>query len=113
MSTTEKYPLLIGHYSQGPKELRGIKEVAEFISTEGRYEDLTIRTPDNRFLLSTYGMYLNKIDDLEYRSELLKVLVPMQQQTERRAFASADEEDDEEIEDEEFEEADELGMDNI
>ena len=91
MKASDKYPLLIGHYSKGPKELHGIEEVATLICTEGRYEDITVRTPDNRFFLSTYGMYLNKIEDLDYREELLKVLVPMQHKVERGVFGEKEE----------------------
>lgn len=52
---------------------------------------------EGKELLDTFGIYINKISDMEYRDELLKVLVPMQQEVENAAFS--EDEDMEETED--------------
>lgn len=53
----------------------------------GQVGDLTIKTPDGFQLLDTFGIYINIIADMEYREELLKILIPMQHEVEREAFA--------------------------
>ena len=75
----KEYPLLIGHSAKGNKRLHNVKEVADFIMKHGLYSDVTVTFEDNSPLLDTYGFYLNKINDMEYSEELLKVLVPMQE----------------------------------
>ena len=55
-----------------------IQEVANFICTHGQYSDLAVTQKDGTPLLDTFGIYINKIADMEYREELLKVLIPMQ-----------------------------------
>ena len=57
----------------------GIQEVAHFICEEGLKGDVVITELNDEFILDTFGIYINKIADMEYRSELLKVLIPMQQ----------------------------------
>ena len=52
---------------------------------------------EGKELLDTFGIYINKISDMEYREELLKVLVPMQNEVENAAFS--EDEDMEETED--------------
>ena len=42
MNIEERYPLLIGHSSQGNHELHSIQEVADFICTQGLESDLLI-----------------------------------------------------------------------
>ncbi len=42
---------------------------------------------EGKELLDTFRIYINKISDMEYREELLKVLVPMQQEAENAAFS--------------------------
>ncbi len=42
---------------------------------------------EGKELLDTFGIYINKISDMEYRDELLKVLVPMQHEVENAAFS--------------------------
>ena len=64
MNVEEKYPLFIGHSLAGRTRLRCIQEVANFICIHGQYG----------------GLYIDKIADMEYREELLKVLIPMQQE---------------------------------
>ena len=52
--------------------------MASFICTEGLKGDLTVTTPTDEFVLDTFGIYINRITDMDYREELLKVLIPMQ-----------------------------------
>ncbi len=83
MSAEEKYPLLIGHSLAGRTRLHSIEEVANFISVYGQYDDLTITQKDGTPFLNTFGIYIDKIADMEYREELLKVLIPMQREIEK------------------------------
>lgn len=78
MSIKEKYPLLIGHSSQGNQELHSIQEVADFICSQGLESDLLITQEDGSYFLNTFGIYIDRIADMEYREALLKVLIPMQ-----------------------------------
>ena len=79
MKKITEYPYLLGHrQGQGCRLENHISSVASYICTEGMQGDLTITTPDNEFVLDTFGIYINKIADMEYREELLKVLIPMQ-----------------------------------
>ena len=94
MTAEERYPLLIGHSLAGRTRLRNIQEVANFICTHGQYCDLRITQKDGTPFLDTFGIYINKIADMEYREELLKVLIPMQ-----KAIDGTDEIDCEESED--------------
>ena len=75
----KEYPLLIGMERNGNlSELHNTKEVAEFICEKGLKNDVYVFYPNGMQMLSTFGIYLNRIDDMEYRSELLKELIPMQ-----------------------------------
>lgn len=74
----ERYPLLLGYSSKGMQELRGIQEVADFICTEGLEGDLLITQENGDYFLDTFGIYINRIADMEYRLALLEVLIPMQ-----------------------------------
>lgn len=57
--------------------------IAEHICKYGLYEDITIYTSDGVFLLSTFGLYINKCPDQNFLQEqLLPVLVPKQQKIE-------------------------------
>lgn len=78
MNIEEKYPLLIGHSSRGNQELHSIQEVADFICTQGLESDLLITQEDGSYFLNTFGIYIDRIADMEYREALLKVLIPMQ-----------------------------------
>ena len=80
MNINEKYSRLFGHSLIGNRRLRNTQEVAEFICYAGEYGDVTVTDENGVLLLSTYGMYIDKIVDLEYRDELLKVLVPPQKE---------------------------------
>lgn len=52
--------------------------MVNFICTHGQYSDLRITQKDGTPFLDTFGIYINKITDMEYREELLKALIPMQ-----------------------------------
>ena len=71
----KEYPLLIGHCYRGHKRLRSINDVADFIMKHGKYGGVNVTFENGKFFLDTYGIYINKIVDQEYREELLKVLV--------------------------------------
>lgn len=59
-------------------ELHSVEEVACFIYEKGLYEDVTIRKADGSPFITTFGIFLDKIADMEYRARLLEVLVPLQ-----------------------------------
>lgn len=80
MNINEKYPLLFGHSLIGNRRLHNPKEVAEFICDAGNYGDVSITDENGVLLLNTFGIYIDKIVDLDYREELLKVLIPMQKE---------------------------------
>ncbi len=63
----KEYDILYGEANDVCKELKGVSEVAEFICTEGLKGDVEIFSED-----------FDRITDLEYREELIKVLIPMQ-----------------------------------
>ena len=73
-----KYKKLYGLSDRKTKELYSVEEVAKFIVEEGLYSDIKILTEDGESLLDTFGIFINKISDMEYREQLLKVLIPMQ-----------------------------------
>lgn len=73
-----KYDILYGEANGVCKELKGVTEVAEFICTEGLKGNVEIFSEDSSLYISTFGIYLNKITDLDYRKQLLEVLIPMQ-----------------------------------
>lgn len=79
MSKYSEYPFLVGSSNRCNKRLHNVNEVAEFICRDGLIGYVTVRTPDGESVLDTFGIYLNKISDMEYREELLKVLIPMQE----------------------------------
>lgn len=93
MDVSEKYPLLIGHSLAGRTRLRNMQEVANFICTHGQYSDLMVTTTNGKPFLSTFGIYIDRIADMEYREELLKILIPMQMEID--GTAEIDETDDE------------------
>lgn len=74
----KNHPNLIGHSPNGTFELHSVQEVAEFICREGQNGDLTIQTESGLFFLSTFGTFIDRIADMDYRQQLLEVLVPMQ-----------------------------------
>ncbi len=97
-SSISMYPYLTGISEDGEKRLHGVKEVAEFICDKGRHYDLRVVSPDGEQVLNTFGIYIDRICDMEYRNELLAVLIPIQHAVEREAFeGSVDDMKDEEI----------------
>ncbi len=112
MTMDEKYPVLFGYTEDNERtELHGIEEVAKYICEKGKYEDLKIVTELDRPLLSTMGIFLDKVFDMEYREELLKVLIPMQQNLENGYFAGETDEDRIEREINEYRESEEYETD--
>ena len=78
----KSYARLFGISDYDERELFSVQEVAEFICEEGKHSDVSIYQENCALLLNTFGLFLNKITDMEYREELLKVLIPMQQEIE-------------------------------
>ena len=78
MNTSKKHPKLIGMSHHDERELNSIEEVAKYICEKGVSSDVTITYKDGTPFLNTFGIYIDKISDMNYRSELLKVLIPMQ-----------------------------------
>ena len=86
----KSYYRLFGISDYDEKELFSIEEVAEFICKEGRRSDVSVYQEDGSLLLNTFGVFINKINDMEYREELLKVLIPMQRQLENEMYSDDD-----------------------
>ncbi len=64
---------------EGTFKFSNVKEVAEFIIKYGLYEDLAFydsKTGEEVFW--TKGVFLDHIEDMDYRTELLNILIPMQ-----------------------------------
>lgn len=74
-----KHKTLYGFSDRTKKELHSIEDVSHFIREEGLHSDVEITTEDGKLFLNTFGIFINKISDMEYREQLLKVLIPMQQ----------------------------------
>ena len=51
--------------------------------------EVTIETPEGLMLISTYGIYLDKVTDMEYRAQLLEILEPKQHALEKAEFGFA------------------------
>lgn len=102
MTIEEKYPVLIGHSIAGRTRLHSIQDVADFICVHGQHGDLTITQKDGTPFLYTFGIYINKIADMEYREELLKVLIPQQHEVEMECFGHGESGTDEESTDNEM-----------
>lgn len=86
MSRISSYPHLIGVSDDERKELHGVNEVADFICDQGRFGDLRVFTPDGEEVLNTFGIFIDRICDMEYREELMEVLVPKQKAFEQKIF---------------------------
>lgn len=85
----KKYPVLIGHSARACKKLYTLEEVADFICEQGMYGEVTVETPSGSLLISTYGIYLDKVTDMEYRSQLLEILEPKQHALVKAEFGFA------------------------
>lgn len=86
MSRISNHPHLIGVSDDERKELHGVNEVADFICDQGRFYDLRIFTPDGEEVLNTFGIFIDRICDMEYREELMEVLVPKQKAFEQKIY---------------------------
>lgn len=65
--------------------------IAEHICTYGLHEDITIYTEDGDFLLSTFGIYIDKCPNQRFLQEaLLPVLIPKQLEVEERVWECTD-----------------------
>ena len=65
--------------------------IAEHICTYGLHEDITIYTEDGDFLLSTFGIYIDKCPNQRFlQEELLPVLIPKQIEVEDRVWGCVD-----------------------
>ncbi len=61
--------------------------IAEHICKYGLHEDITIYTEDGDFLLSTFGIYIDKCPNQRFlQEELLPVLIPKQIEVENRVW---------------------------
>ena len=78
----KSYSRLFGISDYEERELFSVQEVAEFIREEGKKSDVSIYQENGTLLLNTFGIFINKITDLEYREELLNTLIPMQREIE-------------------------------
>lgn len=78
MNKGKKHPRLIGMSNHDERELNSIKEVAKYICEKGVSGNVTITYEDGTPFLNTFGIYIDRISDMDYRSKLLKVLIPMQ-----------------------------------
>lgn len=85
-SANQKYPLLTGLSKKEDVKLHNIHEVASFICHHGLEEDLIILKEDGTLFLSTFGIYIDQICDMDYRDELLQILVPMQHELDGTEF---------------------------
>ena len=97
MEVKDIYPLMYGHSESGTTELHNIEELSDFICKEGLKGDLKVTLPNGNLLLDTFGPYLNRIADMDYRESLLQVLVPKQQEMEARILGSTEEYNDEDL----------------
>ena len=52
---------------------------------------MEITLEDGTLFIDTFSIYLNHIADMDYRVELLKILIPMQQEVERKGLFRCDE----------------------
>lgn len=71
---------MIGFGSDGSKErLTNVKEVSYFILKQGcrGYANIYLEET-GKYVLNTTGIFLDRIADIDYRTELLTVLIPMQ-----------------------------------
>lgn len=70
--------ILYGHANGDRVELHNVKEVAQFIYQQGLHGDVLITDAEDTPFIATFGIFIDKISDMDYRRELLKELVPLQ-----------------------------------
>ena len=78
MDLTEKLNL-VGYFEGESKQLKSVEEVAEFICKNGKRGDVTI-TNDGEPFITTIGIYLDKVADIRYRTQLMPILTKKQDQ---------------------------------
>ena len=78
MDLTEKLDL-VGYFESESKQLKSIEEVADFICNNGKHGDVTIMNNGEPFI-TTIGVYLDKVADIRYRSQLMPILTKKQEQ---------------------------------
>ena len=72
------HPTLLGVGGGEAAELHSVREVAQFIYEKGLRGDVLITREDGTPFITTFGIFIDKIADMDYREELLKELVPLQ-----------------------------------
>lgn len=73
-----EHPTLYGFGGGETAELHSVQEVAQFIYEKGLQTDVLITKEDGSPFITTFGIFINRIADMDYREELLKELVPLQ-----------------------------------
>ena len=76
----KEHSKLVGHSIAGNKRLRSIEDVAKFICKHGQYGDVTVTCEGKGTFITTCGIYLDKIADMEYRAKLMPMLTKMQKE---------------------------------
>jgi hypothetical protein len=72
------HPTLLGIGGGETAELHSVREVAQFIYKKGLHSDVLITKENGSPFITTFGIFIDKIADMDYRDELLKELVPLQ-----------------------------------
>ena len=72
------HPTLLGVGGGEAAELHSVQEVAQFIYEKGLHSDVLITKEDGTPFITTFGIFIDRIVDMDYREELLKELVPLQ-----------------------------------
>ena len=72
--------MFVGYAGNGTiqKNLKDTEAVAEFIVENGVKSDITITDELDCLVCNTYGIFINCCPDKDFLRELLKYLVPMQ-----------------------------------
>lgn len=74
-------PVLAYGMNDEPAELTDVRQIAEFIVNNGPYCDISMyKKNTGDYVLNTMGIFIDRIADMDFRSELLTILVPLQQE---------------------------------
>lgn len=68
---------LVGYFESESKQLKSIDEVADFICNNGKHGDVIIMNNGEPFI-TTIGIYLDKVEDIRYRAQLMPILTKKQ-----------------------------------
>ena len=72
-------PILAYGHDDEPAELTDVRQIAEYIVNNGIYGDISMYEKDSGdFVLNTMGSFIDRMADMDFRSELLTILVPLQ-----------------------------------